>query len=260
MDKISDLHELGVVCLELVVDDPTSVTAAHKKIETLLAGQGLDILVNNAGKCRKNSPMPYVLQANAGAKNTAISRPAVESSPVEVQDVFGANVFGPMNMIRSFLPQLLRAKGMVVNIGSVAGILPLPFNAVYSASKAALYAYSETLRVELSPLGVKVIYVQTGNVNTNIIRERTQLEPTSLFAPVSDALEKQQKQAANSGMDPREFARQLANRICRRPPHVLWAGENALFIRILVTLDHYLPFRMWPYMFSKMFGLERLKA
>jgi len=86
--------------------------------------------------------------------------------------MFGANVFGVMQMCQVFLPELLAVKGTIINMGSIAGHLPIPFMSAYAASKAAVHAYSGSLRVELAPLGVKVIYVMTGNVKTNTVNQR----------------------------------------------------------------------------------------
>ena len=191
---------------------------------------------------------------------TATSRPAVELDLDEAQDMFATNVFGVVNINQTFLPQLHIAKGTTVNIGSVAGHLPLPFHSVYCASKAALYAYCECLRVELAPLGVKVTYVNTGSVRTNLSRGLTHLREDSLFAPISKEFEQRQEEAAMSGMDPAEFAKHFAQQILRGHSNVLWIGENAFMVRMLNALENYLPLRIFPLIFSKLYKLEKLKA
>ena len=191
---------------------------------------------------------------------TATSRPAVEIDLDEAKDMFATNLFGVMNINQVFLPQLLLAKGTTVSVGSVAGHLPLPFYSVYCASKAALYAYCESLRVELAPLGVKVIYVQAGSVRTNLSRGQTHLREDSLFSPISEAFEQRQEEAAKSGMDPAKFAKILVQRILGGHSDVLWMGENAFTVRMLSALEHYLPFRIFPFMFSKLYGLEKLRV
>jgi 1-acylglycerone phosphate reductase len=184
----------------------------------------------------------------------------VEIDLDEAKDIFATNVFGVMDINQTFLRQLLLAKGTTVNIGSVAGHLPLPFNSVYCASKAALYAYCECLRVELAPLGVKVTYVQTGNIKTNIFRGRTRLREDSIFSPINEDFEERQEYAATTGMDPTEFAKLLAQRILRGHSDILWVGESAFTIRMLSVLEHYLPFRILPFIFSRLYGLEKLKV
>lgn len=66
--------------------------------------------------------------------------------------LFDVNFFGPMEMVQAFVGLLIASgRGRVVQIGSIAAIAPIPFGAVYNASKAALHSYGDTLRVELAP-------------------------------------------------------------------------------------------------------------
>jgi NAD(P)-dependent dehydrogenase (short-subunit alcohol dehydrogenase family) len=65
-------------------------------------------------------------------------------------------------MCKAFAPLVIAAKGTIVQIGSIAALMPYVFGSAYNASKAALHAYSSTLRVELAPFDVKVITVVTG--------------------------------------------------------------------------------------------------
>lgn len=189
-----------------------------------------------------------------------MTHPAVEIDLSRAKDLFAANVFGVMDINQTFLPQLLLAKGTAVHIGSLAGHLPLPFYSVYCASKAALYAYCESLRVELAPLGVRVTYVQTGSVKTNIFREDTQLREDSIFSPISKAIEKRQESVTTGGMRVAEFAKRLAQQILGGHSDVLWVGESAFTIRMLHVLERYLSFRMLPYLLSKSYGLDKFKA
>lgn len=238
--KIASLQDFGIECVSLVVDDPTSVAECHEEVRRLLAGRGLDFVINNAGK--------------------TVNRPAVETDLAEAKDIFASNVLGVIDIIQTFLPELLAAKGTIVNMGSVAGHLPLPFNAVYCASKAALYAYSESLRVELAPLGVKVTYIQTGNVKTNILRGRTHLDEHSLWAAISEVFDKRQEIAATTGDEPEVFAKSLASKLLSGYKNVRWVGESAFVVRMLIALEHWLPFQLWPFMFSQAYKMEKIKA
>jgi 1-acylglycerone phosphate reductase len=193
-------------------------------------------------------------------KNIAINRPAAETDLVEANDIFACNVLGVININQTFLPELLAAKGTIVNIGSVAGHIPLPFNAVYCASKAALYAYSECLRVELAPFDIKVTYIQTGNVKTNIIRERTHLDDHSLWAPISESFEKRQEIAATTGDEPKVFAENLVGRLLSGHKNVHWVGNSAFVVRMVIALDQWLPFQLLSSMFSHIYNMEKIKA
>ncbi|KAF1949667.1 short chain dehydrogenase/reductase [Byssothecium circinans] len=238
LEKISDLKESGIECVALTVDDPVSVASVHEEIVRLLEGKGLDFLFNNAGM--------------------AVFRPATESDLDVCKTMFGSNVFGVIDICQTFLPELLAAKGTIVNIGSVAGHLPLPFMSNYAASKAALYAYSECMRVELAPLGVKVTYIMTGNVKTNTVSSKYHLKENSLWYPIKDNYEKEQEKTATTGTDPAKFAIQLADRILINRKDIVWVGQGATLCRIVGALESYLPFRLWPFAFSRGYGMDRI--
>ncbi|MEM9832185.1 MAG: SDR family NAD(P)-dependent oxidoreductase [Bacteroidota bacterium] len=109
-------------------------------------GAGVDILVNNAGVL---TPGP------------------IEILPLEdIAYEFEVNVFGSLRVIKSFLPLLRQAKGRILQIGSVSGILPVPYNGVSSASKATMEALADVFRTELRPFGVDFIMVAPGNMMT----------------------------------------------------------------------------------------------
>jgi NAD(P)-dependent dehydrogenase (short-subunit alcohol dehydrogenase family) len=94
------------------------------------------------------------------------------SGPCEVLDVddwraqFEVNLFGHLAVTRALLPALLENRGRIVNIGSVGGRFSAPFVAPYSASKFAVHAWSDAMRVELAPHGVHVTVVEPGAIAT----------------------------------------------------------------------------------------------
>ena len=96
---------------------------------------------------------------NAGRNYTV---PCLDLDISEVQATFDANVFGVMRVTQAFMPLLIKAAEAkrqgaedprVVMIGSLAGVMPYVFGGAYNATKAALHAYSDTLRVEVEPFG-----------------------------------------------------------------------------------------------------------
>ncbi len=145
-EQLSDLH----VALQLPLDvtDPTSVASAMEEVVRRFGR--IDILVNNAG---------YAV------------RGAVEDISVEqVQQMFDVNVYGVMRMIRTVVPYMRQQKqGRVITIGSLAGKLVLPVNGTYSATKFALEALSDAMRVELAPFGIRVVLIEPGNIRTNFM-------------------------------------------------------------------------------------------
>jgi len=130
--------------LEIVQLDLTDVASMTRAMEGVLASAGhVDVLVNNAAV------------GWLGALE--------EEDPEEARLVFETNFFGPLHLIRRVLPSMReRGSGTIVNVSSTAGRIPEPFNAVYSASKHALEALSESLRYELSAFGVRVVIVEPG--------------------------------------------------------------------------------------------------
>lgn len=79
--------------------------------------------------------------------------PTLDIDLAELQRTFDINLFGVVRMVKAFAPCLIATKGSIANIGSLAAYAPYVFGASYNASKAALLAYGNTLRIELSPWG-----------------------------------------------------------------------------------------------------------
>jgi NAD(P)-dependent dehydrogenase (short-subunit alcohol dehydrogenase family) len=92
---------------------------------------------------------------------------AVEELPIEkARAQLETNVIGTMTVLRAALPHLRRTQGRVVVVGSLAGRAPIPFQAHYSASKAALDALTLALRIEIAPFGVGVSLIEPGDIAT----------------------------------------------------------------------------------------------
>jgi short-subunit dehydrogenase len=134
--------------LPLDVTDPTSVASATQEVVCRFGR--IDVLVNNAG---------YAV------------RGAVEDVAVEqVQQMFDVNVFGVVRMIRAVVPHMRQQQaGRVITIGSLAGKLVLPVNGTYSATKFALEALSDALRMELALFGIQVVLIEPGNIHSNFM-------------------------------------------------------------------------------------------
>jgi NAD(P)-dependent dehydrogenase (short-subunit alcohol dehydrogenase family) len=141
------LREQGVEPVALDVTDPASIAAVAVEL-----GEGaLDGLVNNAG--------------------IAVSMP-IEFLPLEeLRRQLEVNVIGQVAVTQAFLPHLRRARGRIVNVGSIAGRSALPFLGAYAASKHALEALTDALRIELRPFGIEVAIVEPGSIATPIWRK-----------------------------------------------------------------------------------------
>jgi NAD(P)-dependent dehydrogenase (short-subunit alcohol dehydrogenase family) len=133
--------------LDITVDSDVAAIADRVARDPL--GRPLRALVNNAG-----------ISVNA----------PVEALPIaEWRQVFEVNVFGHVAMTQALLPALRRSAGTVVNISSVGGKVALPTYGAYAGSKFALEAVSDSLRREVSGLGVKVVVVEPGAVKTEML-------------------------------------------------------------------------------------------
>ena len=148
LEALAEAHS-GITALPLDVTDGESVDAAVGAVDELTAGHGLDVLVNSAG---------YAL----GGPIEALSSEAVEHQ-------FQTNVFGLLRVTRAFLPRMrARRSGRVINVSSVVGRVVFPGMGVYSASKFAVEALSDALRMELAGFGVFVSLIEPGFVTTDI--------------------------------------------------------------------------------------------
>ena len=141
----------GVVHIACDVTDPDSVRRAF---ETVREDEGrLDLLVNNAGG-----------GISGAAEFTELS---------EAKGLVDVNFFGALNCVQAALPLLREAEGgRIVNLSSVAAALPIPFQAFYSASKAAINALTLALANELRPFGVSVTALMPGDAATGFTDAR----------------------------------------------------------------------------------------
>jgi 1-acylglycerone phosphate reductase len=148
---------------------------------------------------------------NAGIAYTV---PALDISLDEVRKVFETNVFAVMRICQLFAPVLMQARGTIVMLGSLAGVIPYVWGGGYNSSKGALHAYTNTLRVELAPLGIRVINLVTGGVSSQLSLQHVRTLPKdSYYAPLEDMYQYRQKYTAMVGITPDEYARRVVPQI-----------------------------------------------
>src|SRR5258705_2586908 len=160
------LRNLGIKTVELDVSDDASVEAGVKHV---LAEAGkIDVLVNNAG------------MASVGVTEAFTAEQA--------KVVFDTNVIGLLRVTRAVLPSMRQPRdGLIINIGSVLGRVTFPFLGIYGASKFAVEALTDSLRYEVSQLGVEVVAVQPSAYPTNFfngIQTPTDTEVTNSYGEV----------------------------------------------------------------------------
>ncbi|WP_412539303.1 oxidoreductase [Longispora sp. K20-0274] len=144
-ETLADLAAEGIATLALDVTDEDSMAAAVAKVEA--DGGPVGILVNNAGY--------------------GLIRAVEAADPAEVRRQFDTNVFGLVRLTQLVLPGMRRAgTGRIVNISSMAGKFSPPGGGFYHATKHAVEALSDSLRLEVRPFGIDVVVVQPGPILT----------------------------------------------------------------------------------------------
>ncbi|KAJ2461378.1 hypothetical protein GGF42_000227 [Coemansia sp. RSA 2424] len=225
--------------VELDVTDAASVDAAVAHVLATTGGR-IDILVNNAG--------------------VLCSGPAIEASSAQVQQVFDTNVIGVAHLCRAVAPAMMDHRhGTIVNIGSACGYISLPWASFYSASKAALHAYSDALRMELKPFGVSVVVVVPGYIASNIVTNSCEAlfdGDSSRYALARPAMEEyavvlQGTKAIPAG----KFSCVMVPRILTRsPPAYITYGADSE--KAWVT--YYIPPVIRDYILGRLFGTHQL--
>jgi NAD(P)-dependent dehydrogenase (short-subunit alcohol dehydrogenase family) len=141
--------------VRMLMLDVTSDQSVHACVQEVLALAGrIDVLVNNAG--------------------TLTSGAIEEFSIEEAKSQFDTNFFGLARVTKEVLPIMRSQKeGQIINISSLGGLLPSPFEGFYIASKHAVEGYTETLRLEVKNLGIKVSLVEPGFFKTGLFVAET---------------------------------------------------------------------------------------
>lgn len=137
-----------------------------------------------------------------------------------------------MMMCKAFAPLLIEAQGTIVQIGSVAGVMPYVFGSAYNASKAALHSYTNTLRLELKPFNVKVLTIVTGGVKSNIARTDRQLPADSIYLPINAEYQRRTKHSQEVGMPNDKYAKSVVNSVlgAGKGRRNIWQGNASWLI------------------------------
>ncbi|SDR73430.1 Short-chain dehydrogenase [Halopseudomonas xinjiangensis] len=236
-DSLAQLVSRGAIPVTLDVNDAAQLEACAQRLRDE-AGR-LDVLVNNAGY----GAMGPVLDADRG---TLLKQ-------------FETNVFAPLQLVRATAELLRESHGLLVNIGSVSGVTTTPFSGVYCASKAALHALSDALRLELAPFGINVMTVKPGAIASDFGNNATAaitMSESSWFKPWEKAVQARakasQRATSTSAMDfSKELVRYIKNPL--RPEEVLIGTSS----RSMVALKRWLPTSVLDARLRKRFGLNK---
>lgn len=239
LQTMDDLSRLGIQTLSL---DVTQAEDIQRVLDQLHAsGLTVSMLVNNAGY---------------GAMGPLLDLPAGEW-----QKQFAVNVFAPMALTRAALPGMIkRRRGTIVNISSVSGVMPTPFAGAYCASKAALNALSDSLRMELRPLGIDVVTVQPGGIQSSFgdrAADDVQMAPDSPYQAIREGVLSRANESQSDATPADVFANQLVKQLdVSNPPAVIRLGQKST---MLPLLKWSLPTAWLDRILSARFQLNRLR-
>jgi len=239
VESMKGLSELGIETIPLDVTKIDTIRAA-REIVSGANNRKLHVLVNNAGQ-----PCCY---------------PAIEIDIEHAQRMYDVNLFGVMRMVNEFAPLVIEAKGKILNIGSITGLFPMAFNAVYNSSKAALHQYTDTLRMELAPLGVSVATVITGCVKSNIYEGKDpDLRPNSLYQIINDQYIANRKNTAimKEYTETADYAKWFVEQTTKESvPGWLYKGAYSTRMWLFNWL---MPKQMLENLISKVYGFDKMK-
>jgi short-subunit dehydrogenase len=163
------------------------------------------------------SVVPRTIILNAGY---GIAGAIEETAPDAALAQFNTNLIGAHRVVRAFLPTLRASGGQLIFIGSVAGRIALPFQAFYSASKAALASYVEALRIELRPFDIWVTLIEPGDHRTDFPARRQPQgnRPDSPYEPLRTEVLNAMVASETAGAPPESLARVVARIVATDRP------------------------------------------
>ena len=202
--KIKEELNSKKIDIEIFKADVSKREEVKKLIEfTLNKFNNIDVLINNAG------------MGIGGALELATED--------EISGQMNTNFFGVVNMCKVVLPYMRKARrGKIINISSIGGVMGIPYQGFYSASKFAVEGYSEALALEVHPFHIKVCIVEPGDFNTGFTDNRNISEATIVntdykesFLKSLEIIEKEER----NGCHPKKLGHAICKIVaCKNPP------------------------------------------
>lgn len=215
----------GVAGLHHLQADITDEAQVRAAVDAVMQAEGhIDLLINNAG--------------------FGISGAVEFTDTADAQRLLDVNFFGMVRMNRAVIPLMRQAGGgRIVNLSSVAAPIPIPFQAYYSAGKAAVNAYTMALANELRPFGISVCAVQPGDIRTGFTaaREKTVTGDDVYQGRISRSVQRMERDE-QGGMDPARAGAFIARVATRRRVKPLYTIR--LDYQLFVLLSRLLPCRL----------------
>ena len=213
-------RETGVEGLHHIPTDVSDEEAVQRAVDEVVQKEGgIDVVINNAGF------------GISGAVEFTDTKDAIRQLDV--------NFFGMVRVNHAVLPVLRKqGSGRIVNLSSVAGAIPIPFQTYYSASKAAINSYTMALANEVRPFGITVCAVQPGDIKTGFTaaRQKTQAGDDVYGGRISRSVAGMERDE-QTGMQPEaagRFIRRVAMKTGRKPIYTI--GGTYKFFCMLAKL------------------------
>jgi len=217
----ASLEAVGAIPIVMDVTDGEAVARARGEVERSLAGASLVGLVNNAG--------------------IGTAGPLSLLPLDELRRVLEVNLVGVLAVTQAFLPLLTAARGRIVNISSLAGRQALPFMGPYVASKYGLEGMSDCLRRELALVGVKVVVIEPGSVQSKIWDKVEALDISryggSVYAPILERFRQAALRGARRAPSAEIVARAVGRALeARRPPLRIVVAGQPILTRLMLRI------------------------
>lgn len=244
-DALKQLASERLTPVIIDICDRQTLETACQKVRETVGDRGLDALINNAG--------------------IAIASP-LEFIPIEeLRKQLDVNVCGQIATTQVFLPLLRQARGRIVNMGSVSGKIAFPFLGPYCASKFALEALTDSLRMELQPWGIAVSLIEPASINTPIWHKSltaaekiidTLPNPTEfkrLYGEMVENIKANMFASETTGIAPEHVAKAAIHAIASPKPKTRYLVEEGIYVKAAIAR---FPDRFKDWLISRKMGLH----
>jgi NAD(P)-dependent dehydrogenase (short-subunit alcohol dehydrogenase family) len=234
--EVASNNKINILKMDLTDYESVKKTVAH-----ILEKEGrIDVLINNAGM-------------HTGGP--------IETLPIESAKLqMDTNFIGMVQLTREVLPVMRRqGKGLIINFSSIGGLMGLPFQGFYSASKFAIEGFSEALRMEIKQFGIKVVVINPGDFHTNnSANRRNFLAPTDNIDPYHEQFEKSLsiiEKDETGGQGPKVMAGKIKSIVdCNNPRqrYIVSTFEQ----KLAVVLKYILPSSLFRRILEDHYGIK----
>lgn len=213
--------------------DISNIKDIKSSIEKIIKKEGkIDLLINNAGM--------------------GISGAFEYHSKEEINKLINVNLNGLFDVSRLIIPYLRESKGMIINISSVAGVLSIPFQGMYSMSKAAVISFTESLRNELRPYKVRVTAILPGDTKTGFTDSREKSVDLSTYSDrISRSVSKMEHDERN-GVSPFKVSKKIIKVSKKKNPNTYYVVGFSY--SLLIFLSRILPKRFVNWLIYRLYA------